>query len=81
MNDPHGDVPHWDIQLTNVALQAADGSTHLLHFRPQDMSKNIFYDRAYTRKEVADMQNKKKARKAAKAKAAKDGAKKDGEKK
>ncbi|KAK4034258.1 hypothetical protein C8A01DRAFT_18901 [Parachaetomium inaequale] len=52
---------HYSVQLSNTALQAADGSSHLLHFRPADGNDQHLYPTAMTRSQITALQSKRQA--------------------
>jgi hypothetical protein len=49
------------VQLSNTALQNADGSSHLLHFRPDDGNNQYYYRTAMTRTQITALQSKRNA--------------------
>ena len=49
------------MQLSNPTLQAADGSSHLLHFRPSDGNDQHYLRGAMTRSEITALQSKRQA--------------------
>lgn len=52
---------HYSVQLSNTALQNADGSSHLLHFRPADGNTQFYYRTAMTRSQITALQSKRNA--------------------
>lgn len=52
---------HYSVQLSNTALQNADGSSHLLHFRPADGNTQYYYRTAMTRSQITALQSKRNA--------------------
>ncbi|KAH6845670.1 hypothetical protein B0I37DRAFT_435011 [Chaetomium sp. MPI-CAGE-AT-0009] len=49
---------HYSVQLSNSTLQANDGSSHLLHFRPTDGMNQYYYRTAMTRTQITALQSK-----------------------
>jgi hypothetical protein len=49
------------VQLSNTTLQNADGSSHLLHFRPSDGNNQYYYRTAMTRTQITQLQSKRNA--------------------
>ncbi|KAH6637134.1 hypothetical protein F5144DRAFT_207411 [Chaetomium tenue] len=52
---------HYSVQLSNSTLQANDGSSHLLHFRPGDGNDQFYYRDAMTRTQITNLQAKRNA--------------------